>query len=138
VNVKRTFRKLSAEALLSSVMKELKQPVKSKSVRVEEAKRATKGPNASSFSGPLKRVLRGLMTQNFQLRDLVYNRRTKEDGLIRRVYEANGAAMYEVAVPQQGNSWSAGYYISDWAEDVLQLSSNGRLKSSTFTCANRL
>src|SRR5713226_4434108 len=100
-------------------MKELKQPVKSKSVRVEEAKQATKGPNAPSYSGPFKRVLRGFMTANFQLRDLVYNRNTKEDGLIRRVYEANGAAMYEVAVPQQGNSWSAGYNISDWAEDVL-------------------
>jgi hypothetical protein len=119
-------------------MKELKQPVKSKSVRVEEAKQATKGPNAASYSGPFKRVLRGFMTENFQLRDLVYNRNTKEDGLIRRVYEANGAAMYEVAVPQWGNSWSAGYYISDWAEDVLQHSSNVRLQSSTFTGANCL
>ena len=136
--MKKTFRKLSAEALLSSVMRELKQPVKSKSVRVEEAKQAKKGPNAPSYSGPLKRVLRGLMTRNFQLSDLVYNRNTKEDGTILRVYETKGAAMYEVAVPQQGDSWAAGYNISDWAEDVLQLSNNERLKSSTSKGASCL
>jgi hypothetical protein len=72
------------------------------------------------------------MTGNFQNRDLVYNRNTKEDGAIRRAYESNGAAMYEVAVPQRGDSWAGGYYISDWAEDVLQLSNNERLKSSTL------
>jgi hypothetical protein len=70
------------------------------------------------------------MTKSFQLRDLVYNRDTKEDGSIRRVYESNGAPMYEVAVPQMGDSWAAGCHISDWAGDVLQLSSNERLKSS--------
>ena len=72
------------------------------------------------------------MTENFQHGDLVYNRNTKEDGAIRRAYESNGAAMYEVAVPQRGDSWAGGYYISDWAEDVLQLSNNERLKSSTL------
>ena len=138
MNVKRTFRKLSAEALLSSVTKELKQPVKSKSVRVEEARQATKGPIAPSYRGPLKRVLRGLMTESFQLNDLVYNRKTKEDGTTRRVYQTNGAVMYEVAVPQKGDSWAAGYYISDWAEDVLHLSHNARLKSSKFMGDNCL
>jgi len=138
VNVQKTFRKLSDEALLLSVIKELKQPVKSKSVRFEEAKQARKGPNAPSYSGPLKRVLKRLMTVNFQLGDLVYNRKTKEDGTIRRVYETSGTAMYEVAVPQQGDSWAAGYNISDWAGDVLQLSNNVRLKSSTFTGATCL
>ncbi len=63
------------------------------------------------------------MTWNFQLGDLVYNRNTKEDGAIRRAYETNGAAMYEVAVPQLRDSWAGGYYISDWAEDVLRFSS---------------
>jgi hypothetical protein len=72
------------------------------------------------------------MTRNFQHRDLVYNRNTKEHGAIRRAYESNGAAMYEVAVPQLGDSWAGGYNISNWAEDVLQLSSNERLKSSTL------
>ena len=138
MNVNKRFRKLSAEALLASVMKELKQPVKSKSVRVEEAKQSRKGPNAPSYSDPLKRVLRGLMAEKFQLTDLVYNRSTKENGTVRRVYETNGAAMYEVAVPQQSDSWAAGYNISDWAEDDLQLSSNVRLKASTFKGSTRL
>jgi hypothetical protein len=41
----KTFRKRSAEVLLSSVREELKTPRKSKSVRVEEAKQArTKAP----------------------------------------------------------------------------------------------
>jgi len=31
------------------------------------------------------------MTGNFQHRDLVYNRNTKEDGVIRRAYNSNGA-----------------------------------------------
>ena len=136
--MEQTFRRLSAEALLSSVMKEMKQPVKSKSVRVEEARQATKGSNAPSYRGPLKRVLKGLMTESFQLSDLVYNRNTKEVGTIRRIFETNGIATYEVAVPQKGDSWAAGYYISDWAEDVLQLSHNARLKSLKFTGVNCL
>jgi len=72
------------------------------------------------------------MTENFQRGDLLYNRNTKEDGIIRRAYESNYAAMNEVAVPQMGDSWVGGYYISDWAEDVLRLSSNERLWSSTL------
>ena len=60
----------------------------------------------------------------------MYNRNTKEDGAIRRVYETNGVAMYEVAVPQKRDTWAAGYYISDWAEDVLQVFNNELLKSS--------
>ena len=71
------------------------------------------------------------MKENFRLKDLVYNRNTKEDGTIRRIYATNGAAMYEVAVPQQADSWAGGFYISDWVEDVLQPSNNERLKSST-------
>ena len=71
------------------------------------------------------------MKENFQLKDFVYNRNTKEDGTIRRVYETNGVAMYEVAVPQKCDTWAAGFYLSDWAEDVLQLSNNELLKSST-------
>jgi len=69
------------------------------------------------------------MKENFKLTDLVYNRNTKEDGVIRRIYETNGVAMYEVAVPQQPDSWEAGFYVSDWAEDVLRLSTRASLKS---------
>ncbi len=67
------------------------------------------------------------MTGIFEYGDFVYNRNTKEDGVIRRAYESNCTAMYEVAVPLRGDSWAGGYYISDWAEDVLQISSNDRL-----------
>jgi hypothetical protein len=62
----------------------------------------------------------------------VYNRNTKEDGAVRKVYETNGVTMYEVAVPMQGDAWAPGHYISDWAEDVLRPSNNDRLKSSTY------
>lgn len=72
------------------------------------------------------------MAKKFQPGDLVYNRYTKEDGAVMRVYETNGATMYEVAVSRLGDSWSAGCYVSDWAEDVLQLANNGRLMSSVF------
>lgn len=112
----------------AGIVKELKQPVKSKSVRVR--KRSKDRPNAPTYSGPLKRGLKGLMTNKFQLRDLVYNRDTREDGLIRRVYERNGAATYEVAVPLMKDSWARGYCISDWSEDVLQLSNNELLEAS--------
>ena len=70
------------------------------------------------------------MKEKFKLTDLVYNRDTKEDGTVRRVYETNGVAMYEVAVPQNCDSWTGEYYISDWAEDVLQPSTNEPLKAS--------
>jgi hypothetical protein len=70
------------------------------------------------------------MTGKFQHRDLVYNRITAEDGAIRKVYGATGAVMYEVAVPKPRGGWTAGFYISDWSEEVLQLSNNQNLKSS--------
>jgi hypothetical protein len=72
------------------------------------------------------------MARKFQQGDLVYNRATKEHGAVRRVYETNGSTMCEVAVPRHGDSWVAGWNVSDWAEDVLQLSDNERLKSSPF------
>jgi hypothetical protein len=71
------------------------------------------------------------MTAKFKREDLVYNRDTQEDGAVRRRYETAGAIMYEVAVTKLGDSWVAGYYVSDWAEDVLQPSTNERLRSST-------
>ena len=47
----------------------------------------------------------------------MYNHNTKEDGVIGRAYKS---------------------YISDWAEDVLQLSSNERLRSATLKGASCL
>jgi hypothetical protein len=72
------------------------------------------------------------MAKKFRPGDLVYNRDTMEDGAVLRVYETNGSTMLEVGVPKLGDSWSAGSYLSDWVEDVLQLSNNERLKSSAF------
>jgi hypothetical protein len=72
------------------------------------------------------------MAKKFQPGDLVYNRATMEDGAVMRVYETNGFTILEVSVPKFGDSWATGCYLSDWAEDVLQLSNNERLKSSTF------
>jgi hypothetical protein len=90
------------------------------------------GSEAGKNAGSWKRVLRGSMNGKFQPRDLVYNRNTTEDGAIRKVYETHGATMYEVAVPMHGDAWASGFCISDWAEDVLQLSDNVRLKSATL------
>ena len=70
------------------------------------------------------------MKEKFKLNDFVYNRNTKEDGTIRQIYETNGVAMYEVAVPQNRDTWAAGYCFSDWAEDVLQFSTNEPLRVS--------
>ena len=78
------------------------------------------------------------LTENFELRDLVYNRVTKEDGAIRRVYKMNGVAMCEVAVPKLGDSSVSGYYISDWALDVLQFSDNECLNFRKFEGALKL
>jgi len=77
------------------------------------------------------------MKEKFKLKDLVYNRNTKEDGTIRQIYETKGVAMYEVAVLQNRDSWTGGFYISDWAEDVLQLSANEPLKASRAAHAFR-
>jgi hypothetical protein len=118
----------SDKAFLSSILSELRQPFKTKSVRDAEAKQGKDDLSAASQSGACARAL----TKNFELRDLVYNRVTKEDGAIRRVYKMNGVAMCEVAVPKLGDSWLAGYYVSDWAEDVLQISDNESLNSSKF------
>ena len=68
----------------------------------------------------------------FQFRNLVHNRNTKEDGAVRKVYDTNGAMMYEVAVPKKDDSLASGFYVSDWCEDVLQSSNNLSLKSSTL------
>ena len=77
------------------------------------------------------------MKEKFKLKDFVYNRNTKEDGTIRKIYETNGVAMYEVAVPQNRDSWTGGFYISDWAEGVLQPSTNEPLKVSRAVHAFR-
>ena len=72
------------------------------------------------------------VTGKFYLRNtMLFNRNTKEDGVVRQVYEKNGAAMYEVFVPAKRDSWDSGFHLSDWKEDVLQPSTNLRLKTAT-------
>jgi hypothetical protein len=78
----------------------------------------------------LKEHAVNMMINKFLLLDSVYNRNTREDGTIRRIYETNGGAMYEVTMPQQDDDGTTGYYVSDWAEDVLQLSDNALKFSS--------
>ncbi len=58
----------------------------------------------------------------FRVDDLLHNRNTHEDGAVRRVYERNGLIMYEVWVPKLAGSWKLGHHVSDWAENVLELS----------------
>jgi len=82
VKVKKPSRKQLAKELLSSARKEMKTPGKTKSVRDAESKQKHR---------PHKSEMRSSMTAKFQLRNLVYNRNTKEDGAIRKVYETNGA-----------------------------------------------
>ena len=54
----------------------------------------------------------------------VYNRDTKEHGLVMQAYEKDGVTMYKVWLPATPNSLRWGHFVSDWAEDVLELSDN--------------
>jgi hypothetical protein len=58
------------------------------------------------------------------------NRNTEEDGLVTRVYELEGAVMYEVAVPATPKTWSGSPYFSDWSESTLEFSENSNANSS--------
>jgi hypothetical protein len=52
--------------------------------------------------------------------ECVYNRETKEYGLIRQVHEKNGLVMYEVRIPAIPDSLKWGFFVSDWAEAALE------------------
>jgi hypothetical protein len=106
------------------VRKEMSEPRKTKSVRIEEDKIKNRAYLAAQA---FLRELRALINDKFQKKDAVYNRNTKEDGVVRRVYERNGKAAYEVAVPKYSDSWFAGFNISDWTGEVLELSGNDRV-----------
>jgi len=56
----------------------------------------------------------------FCAEECVYNRDTKEHGLIREVYEKDGIIMYEVWLPAASDSLRWGHFVSDWAEGVLE------------------
>jgi len=60
------------------------------------------------------------MTPKFSMDQILFNRNTKEKGMVGRVYELNGVTMYEVRVPLDIQGFSIGSNVSDWAEDVLE------------------
>jgi hypothetical protein len=60
------------------------------------------------------------VTPKFCEGELVHNRITNEDGVVRGGYERNGVCMYRVFVPVALSS-SIGGHHSDWEEDRLEL-----------------
>ena len=66
----------------------------------------------------------------FRVEDCVYNRNTKEHGLVRQIYEMDGVTMYKVWLPASPNLLRWGHFVSDWAEGVLELSDNMLLRSA--------
>ena len=105
-------KKHTDENELSSVAKEMAKPRLAASVR-ESIRESPMTADAKFRKG-----------------ELLHNRNTNEDGLVKRVYEFGDVFMYEVAVPVVRDSWANSFYISDWAENRLELSRNDRLKSS--------
>ena len=66
----------------------------------------------------------------FRRKEYVYNRDTKEHGLVRQVYERAGVTMYKVWVPLTPDLLRWGHFVSDWAESVLELSDDVLLKAA--------
>jgi hypothetical protein len=66
----------------------------------------------------------------FRAEECVYNRDTKEHGLIREVYEKDGIIMYEVWLPATPNSLRWGHFVSDWTEGVLEPSDKLLVRSA--------
>lgn len=99
------------DATLASVVKEMAKP---------------------RLASSAKKVWESFVTIHslFRKGDLLHNHTTKEDGSVRRVYKKDGLTMYEVWVPRRANSWKLGHVISNWAENVLDLSCNDRLMDS--------
>jgi hypothetical protein len=59
-------------------------------------------------------------TRRFRFDEGVYNRNTKEHGLVRQVYEKDGITMYKVWLPATTDPLRGGHFVSDWAESVLE------------------
>src|ERR1700684_3940337 len=56
----------------------------------------------------------------FRLEQWVYNRDTKEHGLVRDVYKKDGVIMYKAWLPVAPNLLHWGHFVSAWAEGVLE------------------
>jgi hypothetical protein len=89
----------------------------------------TKKLPASVVTGMALKATGHYRVAKFHVGQLLYNRKTKEDGLISGVFADHGIIMCEVGVPKEPNSWKAGYWISRWFELVLRLSGNEHLGS---------
>ena len=89
------------DVTFASVAKEMAEPCATAFVR-----KASEVPAAS--------------TSPFHPGDLLYNRDTKEDGLVTKVYQEDGVTMYEVLVSGKANSLDEGDFVSNWAQDVLE------------------
>jgi hypothetical protein len=66
----------------------------------------------------------------FHPEECVYNRDTKELGLVREVYEKDGVIMCGVWLPATPNSLRWGHFVSDWVEDVLEPSDKILVRSA--------
>jgi hypothetical protein len=63
----------------------------------------------------------------FRTGELLHNHDTNEDGLATRVYELEGAVMYEVVMPA---TLAGTHYVSDWPESALELYNNVKPKNA--------
>lgn len=69
------------------------------------------------------------MLHRFAVKNWVQNKMTTEDGQVKRLYELNGIAMYEVSVPidPTRTSWVLGAELANWADDEVQPSTSKTL-----------
>jgi hypothetical protein len=90
----------------------------------EEATRAevTKEMNKPRMTASARKTLElsAAAIRPFHANECVYNRETKEHGLIRDAYEKNGVIMYEVRIPASPDSLKRRFFVSDRAEGVLE------------------
>jgi hypothetical protein len=93
--------KHSDDVTLVEVAKEMAEP------RMSASARKALGTSASA-------------NRPFRFDEGVYNRNTKEYGVVRQVYEKDGVTMYKVWLPATPNSLRWGHFVSDWAEGVLE------------------
>ena len=112
------------DATFLAVVKEMAKPHLVASVRA-----ALTQTVASGMYGFRRLATHGCRKPKFHTGQLVYNRSTKEDGLVSRVFADDGIITYEVWVPQITDSWAPGHWISHWLGHLVQLSGNKHLGS---------
>jgi hypothetical protein len=82
----------------------------------------TREMNEPRIPASVRKVLETSVPVNcrFRTEDCVYNRDTKEHGLVKQAYDKESIIMYEVWLPATPNSLRWGHFVSDWAEDILE------------------